>query len=93
MGKAFEENEFTHNLGLDQTSLKKSTKPLKCRLFGRLLPSEVLIQRTGYQLRHQKRDIGRQNGRLGADSTNCATKFARKVATEVDSALNSPREG
>lgn len=48
MGKAFEENEFTHNLGLDQTSLKKSSKPLKCRLFGRLLPSEVLIQRTGY---------------------------------------------
>jgi hypothetical protein len=25
MGKAFEENEFTHNLGLDQKSTKKST--------------------------------------------------------------------
>jgi hypothetical protein len=31
MGKAFEENEFTHNLGLDQTSSKKSSTEVKRR--------------------------------------------------------------
>ena len=49
--------------------------------------------RTGYHTRYQNRGNGSQTGRLGADSTNQATKTEDLVAAEVDIAPRTNGKG